>query len=55
MNVQNENVRNGKNIKVRYSTWRKLALMKLHLGVRSYDDVIDYLINKYYESIKVEV
>jgi len=55
LNVQNENVRNGKNIKIRYSTWRKLALMKLHLGVRSYSDAIEFLINKYYESVRVEV
>ncbi|MCS7387118.1 MAG: hypothetical protein NDF55_10415 [archaeon GB-1867-005] len=55
MKIQNETVRKGKWIKVKHSTWRKLVILKLHLDVRSYDEVINFLINKYYRSMKVEV
>jgi len=49
------NVRNGRTIKVTDDVLRTLAILKIYLGMRSYSDVIRFLIQKYYESVKVEV
>jgi len=54
MNVMNIRKR-GEDIKILPETKKKLKLLKIHLGMRSYDEVINFLINKYYRSMKVEV
>lgn len=50
-----ERVRDGVDIKILPETKMELKKLKNNLGVRSYSDVIEFLINKYYESVRVEV
>ena len=46
MNSQ-QRVRDGIQVKIRVTTLERLRHLKTVLGMRSYSDVIDYLVNEY--------
>jgi len=49
------NVRNGVSIKLTNQTLYRLRLLKVRLGMRSYDEVINYLIESYVRGRSVEL
>jgi len=49
MNSQ-QRVRDGIQVKIRVTTLERLRHLKTVLGMRSYSDVIDYLVNEYMRS-----
>jgi predicted CopG family antitoxin len=38
--------RDGTTVSIRRETWKQLAILKLTLGLRNYDEVIRHLLNK---------